>query len=67
MSWTNYGKFGWHIDHIIPISKFNLNIRSELLKAVHYTNMQPLWATTDIARKHGDMNSIGNINKGDQF
>lgn len=22
MSWDNYGKFGWHIDHILPLSFF---------------------------------------------
>lgn len=50
MSWDNYGE--WHIDHIIPLSSFNLLDEADLDKACHYTNMQPLWAADNI-RKGG--------------
>lgn len=41
MSWSNYGKY-WTIDHIIPLSLFNLTNENCLKKAVHFTNLQPL-------------------------
>lgn len=44
MTWDNWGRIGWHIDHIIPLSKFNLNNRDEFLTACNYKNLQPLWA-----------------------
>lgn len=43
MTWDNYGKFGWHIDHIIPLSSFDLTNRFQLLEACHYGNLQPKW------------------------
>lgn len=42
MTWKNYGQ--WHIDHIMPVSSFNLNDENELFRMMSYTNLQPLWA-----------------------
>ena len=42
MSWANRKE--WHIDHIKPVSKFDLTKPEEQKKAFHYTNLQPLWA-----------------------
>lgn len=42
MSWNNYGE--WHIDHIKPLSRFNLSLLEEQKIACNFTNLQPLWA-----------------------
>jgi len=43
MSWENYGRFGWHIDHIVPLDFFDLNTEDGIKKACHYSNLQPMW------------------------
>lgn len=50
MSWDNWGSRGWHLDHIIPVSKFDLTDKEQFLKACHYTNLQPLWAVDNLRK-----------------
>jgi len=50
MSWDNYGKNGWHIDHIKPLSIFNLKDNEQYKEAFRYTNLQPLWAEDNLKK-----------------
>lgn len=66
MNWNNYGK--WHVDHIIPCNMFNLKNIEEQKICFNYKNLQPLWATTEIAKKYGESeNYIGNLEKGNKI
>ena len=50
MSWDNHGFRGWHIDHIRPLSNFDLSVREQFLIACHYTNLQPMWWRQNIVK-----------------
>ena len=50
MSWDNYGKHGWHIDHIIPCASFDMLDPEQQKKCFHYTNLQPLWAKDNLQK-----------------
>ena len=42
MTWDNYGD--WHLDHVMPLASFDLTNLGEFQTAVHYLNIQPMWA-----------------------
>lgn len=52
MTWDNYGTKGWHIDHIVPLSNFDLTKEDELKKACHYMNLQPLWWQDNLSKSN---------------
>lgn len=48
MSWNKRNQI--HIDHIIPVSAFNLVGLAQQKKAFHYSNLQPLWASENMRK-----------------
>ena len=50
MTLENYGE--WEIDHIRPISLFNLNNNNELFNCCNYNNLQPLWKKENIIKSN---------------
>ena len=54
MSWENYGYYGWHIDHIIPLS--SAKTEEDVYQLSHYANLQPLWGEENF--KKGTKNHL---------
>ena len=50
MTWDNYGYYGWHLDHIIPLS--TAKTEKEIYVLYHYTNLQPLWAEDNLRKSN---------------
>lgn len=53
MSWDNWGEY-WHIDHILPISKFNFEKPEDddFKRCWALNNLQPLEATKNIRKQN---------------
>lgn len=45
MTWENYGRGGWEVDHIRPIAGFDMRRESSVAECFHHSNLQPLWAS----------------------
>lgn len=54
MNWNNHGigEGCWQIDHIRPISSFDLNDLDQRKACFHWSNLQPLWQVDNL-RKRG--------------
>jgi len=52
MSWDNYGFYGWHIDHIMPLASFNYSSvdDEDFKKCWSLENLQPSWAIDKIRK-----------------
>lgn len=52
MTWDNYGE--WHVDHIVPVSSFNIHELGdiEFKKCWCLENLQPLWAKDNIKKSN---------------
>lgn len=52
MSWENYGRGGWHIDHIRPLSSFRLGASWSLIYRAAWAldNLRPMWSGENIGK-----------------
>lgn len=54
MTWDNYGLYGWHIDHEIPLSAFNYQTPEDIdfHRAWGLKNLRPLWASENLSKSN---------------
>ncbi|PDT86538.1 hypothetical protein CO676_02285 [Sinorhizobium sp. BJ1] len=52
MTWENYGKKGWHVDHVVPLSVFNYETPydADFKRAWALDNLQPLWEKDNLSK-----------------
>ena len=50
MTWQNYTRKGWHIDHRTPLD--SAKTPKDIEKLMHYTNLQPMWAIENISKSN---------------
>jgi len=52
MTWDNYGE--WHVDHILPITSFNIQEigDNEFMKCWSLNNLQPMWGKENIKKSN---------------
>ena len=48
----------WHIDHIIPVARFDLTDAEQQRRCFHYSNLQPLWAADNLAKSDRVVNNV---------
>ena len=52
MNWANYGRAGWHLDHIVPLASFDYSSPDdpEFKCAWALANLRPLWARENMSK-----------------
>lgn len=50
MNWGNHGRYGWHLDHIMPLAIFDMTNEEHVKRAWHFSNFQPLWAADNLSK-----------------
>lgn len=50
MTWQNFGRDGWHLDHIIPCSSFDLRKPEHQRRCFHFSNLRPMWEKANLRK-----------------
>ena len=58
MTWANHGNDGWHIDHVRPVSSFDLADTVQRQACFHFANTQPMWATENRKKRHRNYQEV---------
>lgn len=53
MTWDNYGRDGWHVDHVLPLASFSFETPdcADFKKAFALSNLQPLWQSDNCSKR----------------
>lgn len=51
MTWQTYGVNGWELDHIIPVSIFDLSKPEHQRACFHFSNIQPMWLSNNRSKQ----------------
>lgn len=53
MTWENHGRRGWHIDHILPVSSFDIREPGDeaFRQCWALSNLRPLWGDENIRKQ----------------
>jgi len=51
MSWDNQGSC-WHVDHVIPVSRFELYTENDVIKCFNWKNLSPLTAKENLTKSN---------------
>jgi len=57
MTFDNMGKYGWHVEHRIPLAAGRTP--EEVERLCHYTNLQPMWSNENLSK--GDKYNIEDL------
>lgn len=68
MTFDNYGTY-WHVDHVIPCSRFDLSKEEDINNCFRWTNLQPLRGDINISKqdKIDNVEIISHYMKVDMF
>lgn len=53
MGWHNYGESGWHVDHVVPCSFFDIEREDHRRLCFNWQNLRPLWQAVNMSRSDG--------------
>ena len=50
MSWEQFFTGNIHLDHIVPVSSFDLSLAQDVMACYAITNLRPTWATDNLSK-----------------